>query len=279
MEDVNSLIGSAKPAYLFHGTQSVVPSLSFTWRQKKLLIGLSSEDKGIEQSDDDSRLQACLNNSPVKLVLIDTSTGESQVKRIADMCFLAEKPLFLRLPSTLELPQRRNPVNWAIKRGLDWIVAFLLLAIFSPLLLFLTLLGKKESLESTSIFEYHWRVGERGQLFRIVKFCTSNRHWLHNYHLDNLPQLLNVLRGEMSLVGSHPRSLDEALCICKGENRRLNALPGLIYACPVKASSIDLNMDEVNQCELDYLQNWSLWKDFKILCMALPKLLSRSKVR
>ncbi|WP_425215460.1 heterocyst development glycosyltransferase HepC [Tumidithrix helvetica] len=291
-----------KPPYPLRKLRPLHP-LSFTWRQKKLLVGLSKSDWQFSQnlSNPEGRLQDCLINSPVKLVLVDTNIGEPRINHLADMCLLAEKPLFLRLSSIAELPQKRNPTDWLIKRGLDLIAASLLLVIFSPLMLMLALMIKNES--SGPIFFYQWRVGQRGKLFRIIKFRSmvvgaEKRHqivmfgqqglhkcendprvtrlggWMRKYSLDELPQLFNVLRGEMSLVGPRPWALYDALRISKTGDRRLNSLPGITGAWQVKSRSTMLDMDVVNECDLDYLRKWSLWTDLKILCMTLPKVLS-----
>jgi len=146
-------------------------------------------------------------------------------------------------------------------------------------------------------------VGERGRLFRIIKFrsmvtnadqlhaqvmsgqtglhkceddprVTTVGRWMRKYSLDELPQLFNVLRGEMSLVGPRPWALYDALRINGNAKRRLNSLPGVTGAWQVSARSTMLNIDAVTECDLQYLRNWSLWSDLKILLMTVPKVLS-----
>ncbi len=150
-----------------------------------------------------------------------------------------------------------------------------------------------------------WRVGQRGKLFRVLKFRTmtvnaedshhqvmadqmhTNLHkrdddpritplgrWLRKYSFDELPQLLNVLLGEMSLVGPRPWALYDAVRIRPDLLERLNALPGITGAWQIQARSHLLDIDKVSDLDLDYLRNWSLAKDFKILLRTVPKVLS-----
>lgn len=153
------------------------------------------------------------------------------------------------------------------------------------------------------IFFQQWRVGERGKLFRVLKFRTmmvdaeklhhqvmGNQkglhkreddprvtplgRWLRKYSLDELPQLINVLRGEMSLVGPRPWALYDAVRISPEGQKRLRALPGITGVWQVEARSNLLELEAVNRCDLEYLRTWSLWGDLKILLLTLPKVLS-----
>jgi lipopolysaccharide/colanic/teichoic acid biosynthesis glycosyltransferase len=153
------------------------------------------------------------------------------------------------------------------------------------------------------IFFSQWRVGERGKLFRIIKFRTmvvnaeqlhhqvmghqTGLHklkndprvtpvgrWLRKLSLDELPQLWNVLRGEMSLVGPRPWALYDAVRIGVAQRQRLNALPGITGAWQVNGRSHLLDLHLVNSCDLHYLRTWSLWQDLKFLMLTIPKVLT-----
>ena len=100
--------------------------------------------------------------------------------------------------------------------------------------------------------------------------------WLRKYSLDELPQLFNVLRGEMSLVGPRPWALYDALRLEEKGKKRLNALPGITGAWQVTARSKLLDLDAVTNCDLEYLYDWSLVKDLKILMLTVPKVVNGS---
>ena len=103
---------------------------------------------------------------------------------------------------------------------------------------------------------------------------TRVGRWLRRTSLDELPQLINVLRGEMSLVGPRPLVDEEDARIEGWFRRRLDVTPGMTGAWQVLGSSRIPLRDMVT---IDYLYgaNWSLWLDVKILLRTIPHMLSR----
>ncbi|WP_258040663.1 heterocyst development glycosyltransferase HepC [Pseudanabaena sp. BC1403] len=248
-----------------------------------------------------NKISADYSESTVKLIRVEPEIGEAKLKELADVCYRSEKTVYLNLPHTNELPQRNNPITWNAKRALDWLAALLILLILSPVMISLAMIIASSS--SGSIFFHQWRIGENGKLFRIIKFrtmitdadklhhlvmsgqtglhkceadprITNVGRWMRKYSLDELPQLFNVLRGEMSLVGPRPWALYDALRINGDRKRRLNSLPGVTGAWQVSARSTMLDLDAVTDCDLTYLRGWTLWSDLKILLMTVPKVLS-----
>jgi lipopolysaccharide/colanic/teichoic acid biosynthesis glycosyltransferase len=236
-----------------------------------------------------------------RVIHVATEVGEAKLKRLADIYQSSGKAVFLKLPHADELPQINKAIAWNIKRVIDWLSALVILLILSPIMLVLASIIAGTS--SGSIFFHQWRVGENGKLFRIIKFRTmitdadklhhlvmtgqTGLHkceddpritpvgrWMRKYSLDELPQLFNVLRGEMSLVGPRPWALYDALRINGNGKRRLKSLPGVTGAWQVSARSTMLDLDAVTECDLSYLRNWNLWSDIKILLMTVPKVLS-----
>ena len=236
-----------------------------------------------------------------KVIHVDPEVGEAKLKRLADIYQASDKAVFLKLPHADELPQINKAIAWNIKRAIDWLAALVILLMLSPIMLVLASIIASTS--SGSIFFHQWRVGENGKLFRIIKFRTmitdadklhhlvmtgqTGLHkceddpritpvgrWMRKYSLDELPQLFNVLRGEMSLVGPRPWALYDALRINGNGKRRLKSLPGVTGAWQVSARSTMLDLDAVTECDLSYLRNWNLWSDLKILLMTVPKVLS-----
>ncbi len=279
------------------------PRCALKWRQGQLLVNLAENAKNAcpESFNDERSLVECLKGSSARLVRIDPNLGEARLKIWANACQETKKPIFLQLPFTQELPMRRNPLSWGLKRLFDWSAAALLLAVLSPLMLALALAIR--ILTPGPILFCQWRVGKRGKLFRIFKFRTmvvdaeefhhqvmANQtglhkckddsritplgRWMRKYSLDELPQLFNVLRGEMSLVGPRPWALYDAVRINKAGQKRLNALPGITGDWQVKARSNLLDLEAVNHCDLEYLRSWSLWRDLLILPLTMLRVIS-----
>ncbi len=281
------------------------------WRHSQLLV-LQLTSQTVDRTSkqpllpplaNSAWLLECLKRSPIRLVRIDASVGETPLREWAEACEQAGKALYLRLPPAGQLPHKRRGALWGWKRAFDWSVAALLLVLLTPLFAVIALAIAFTS--PGSVFFSQWRVGQRGKLFRVLKFrtmvmnaeqahhgimanqaadCLHKREddpritplgkWLRRYSLDELPQLINVLRGEMSLVGPRPWALYDAVRIRPEMQTRLNALPGITGAWQVEARSTLLDLDAVNDRDLEYLRTWSLRGDFKILLRTVPKVLS-----
>jgi len=301
-----SRIFTQPPNYSFEQPQErQLPICTLKWRQDKLLVRHceSANQPYLPALENQQCLIDCLKRSPVKLVSLDPRIGETQLRFWADACEQAGKKVFLQIPSNPKLPRKRHPLTWYIKRILDWNVTALLLLILSPLILGLALLIRISS--PGPIFFQQWRIGKRGRLFRIVKFrtmvvdaeklhhqvmgdlpglhkreddprVTPLGRWMRQYSLDELPQLINVLRGEVSLVGPRPWALYDAVRINPEGQRRLNARPGITGLWQVKARACVLDIEVVNHWDLEYLSTWTLWQDLKLLLMTVPKVLSGS---
>ena len=246
-------------------------------------------------------LENCLRNSWVKRICLDPAIGETGIKIWADTCHQAGKPVFLRIPSNSNLPSSQQTTWWLIKRIFDWLAAAVILTLLSPLMMLVALAIK--ILTPGPVFFCQWRVGARGKLFRVYKFrtmkvdaeslhhqvmgkqnglhkleadprVTSIGKWLRKLSIDELPQLFNVLRGEMSLVGPRPWALYDALRLGEAGRARLNATPGITGSWQVTGRSNILDLDDVTKWDMEYLREWSLVKDFKILLLTIPKVLS-----
>jgi lipopolysaccharide/colanic/teichoic acid biosynthesis glycosyltransferase len=273
------------------------------WRQDKLIVQrcVQPDDAILPPLRNPVWLSECLQRSPVTLVMLDSTLGEEHIKVWADACRLAGKSAYVRVTSIPQMPQKQCPLGWQVKRALDWVAALILLTLFSPVMMWLTVLIYTFS--PGPIFYHQWRIGERGKLFRIIKFrtmiigadrlhhqvmgkqdglhklkddprLTSVGRWMRKYSLDELPQLLNVLRGEMSLVGPRPWALYDSVRIAPSLQQRLNALPGITGAWQVQSRSTLLDLNLVNQGDLKYLHNWSIWLDLRVLLLTIPKVLS-----
>lgn len=289
-------------AYSPLGPKQPLDNFLLKWRQGQLLVKSSHKlrQPHLQVLENQQWLVECLEHSSVRLVRIEHTFSETGLKLWADAAEQSKRKVFLKTPCNHQLPEKHSPIRWRLKRLMDWLVSALLVLSLSPLMLLLALLIYIYS--PGPIFYRQWRVGRRGQLFRMIKFRTmvvdaeklhhqvminqSGLHklqddprmtplggWMRKYSFDELPQLFNVLRGEMSLVGPRPWALYDALRIRPEGQKRLNALPGITGLWQVEARSTLLDLDEVNNLDLHYLRKWSLTQDLRILITTVPKVL------
>jgi exopolysaccharide biosynthesis polyprenyl glycosylphosphotransferase len=191
-----------------------------------------------------------------------------------------------------------------LKRSTDLVGAAIMLVLLAPLCAVITVAIAIDS--PGSPFFSQPRVGRRGERFRMLKFRTMVPHaerlkgvyrslnevegglfkisddpritrvgrFLRRTSLDELPQLINVLRGEMSLVGPRPLVLDEDELIEGWERRRLAVKPGMTGLWQIFGSS-RIPLPEMVKIDYVYGANWSIWLDLKILLRTVPYVLAR----
>jgi lipopolysaccharide/colanic/teichoic acid biosynthesis glycosyltransferase len=206
-------------------------------------------------------------------------------------------------------PRRARPtgLRWALKRFIDLVAAALLLLALAPLLL-LCAAAVRLSSPGPALFRQH-RVGRDGRVFSMWKFRSMTvdaeerlaslrslneadgpifklRHdprvtgvgrWLRTWSLDELPQLLNVLRGEMSLVGPRPLPTYEVDLGDPWARSRLRVRPGVTGQWQVSGRQ-RLSYDEMVRHDLSYIDNWSLAADLRLLARTVPAVLRGSGV-
>ena len=180
------------------------------------------------------------------------------------------------------------------KRLLDVIGACLGLILSSPLMLLIALAIKLDS--AGPVLFTQWRAGQGGQPFRMYKFrsmvvdaearlnevIANNRlpppvfkipddprvtrvgRILRRFSLDELPQFVNVLKGEMSLVGPRPEEMRIAALYSDWHRRRLAVKPGITGPMQTYGRGT-LSLDERVRLELDYIEGYTIWKDFGYL--------------
>ncbi|HLH75387.1 MAG TPA: sugar transferase [Candidatus Binataceae bacterium] len=102
---------------------------------------------------------------------------------------------------------------------------------------------------------------------------TAVGRWLRRFSLDELPQLINVLRGEMSLIGPRPALPYELELYQSWHRRRLDAPPGITGLWQVSGRN-QLSFEQMVRLDIEYIDNWSLAKDLSILLRTLPAMLS-----
>jgi lipopolysaccharide/colanic/teichoic acid biosynthesis glycosyltransferase len=115
-----------------------------------------------------------------------------------------------------------------------------------------------------------------GPVFKVTNDprVTPMGRFLRKYSLDELPQLFNVLRTEMSLVGPRPLPVDEVRRFEDlAHRRRLSVRPGLTCLWQISGRNQISDFKEWVRLDLEYIDNWSLWLDLKILVRTIPAVL------
>jgi exopolysaccharide biosynthesis polyprenyl glycosylphosphotransferase len=190
-----------------------------------------------------------------------------------------------------------------LKRGMDIVLAGLTLLVLSPLLLLVALAVKMDS--RGPVLYLSERIGKKGRVFRCIKFRTMVRDaekrradvmhmnerdgvlfkitndpritrlggFLRRYSLDELPQFLNVLRGDMSIVGPRPPLASEVREYKLSHLRRLDVMPGITGLWQVQARQ-DPSFDNYISLDVTYVDNWSIWLDVQILARTIVVVLA-----
>lgn len=197
------------------------------------------------------------------------------------------------------------PVTWRteIKRMIDIMAAVILMVLLFPLLALVALAIKLDS--DGPVFFIQGRVGFNKRRFRMIKFrtmcvdaetrmrevehlnektgpifkitndprTTRVGKWLRKTSIDELPQLINVLLGDMSIVGPRPLSVRDALRMeTAWQKRRFSVKPGLTCLWQVSGRS-NLSFEQWMQLDLEYIDRWSLGLDGLILLRTIPAIL------
>jgi exopolysaccharide biosynthesis polyprenyl glycosylphosphotransferase len=185
-------------------------------------------------------------------------------------------------------------IGLIFKRVFDTVFSALILVLLSPLLLAIAIAVKIDS--RGSVFYSSERIGKKGVVFHCIKFRTMVRdadsrraeimhmnerddvlfkvsndprvtrlgRFLRKYSIDELPQFINVLRGEMSIVGPRPPLAGEVRKYDLDHLRRLDVTPGITGLWQVQGRQ-DPSFASYVSLDVTYIDNWSIWLDFKII--------------
>jgi len=185
-------------------------------------------------------------------------------------------------------------VGLLLKRALDLLFSTMVLVLLSPVMVVLAIAIKLDS--RGPVLYYSERIGKKGRVFRCTKFRTMVRdaetrradvmhmnerdgvlfkisndprvtklgHFLRKYSLDELPQFLNVIRGDMRVVGPRPPLASEVREYKLSHLRRLDVMPGVTGLWQVQGRQ-DPSFDSYISLDVTYIENWSIWLDLKII--------------
>jgi exopolysaccharide biosynthesis polyprenyl glycosylphosphotransferase len=194
--------------------------------------------------------------------------------------------------------------DWFVKRTFDYLVSAAVILVGLPFWLLIAALVKLTS--PGPVLYYDRRIGVTERQFSMLKFrtmyagadlrltelepeneasgalfkirrdprVTSVGAVLRRFSLDEMPQLLNVLRGEMSLVGPRPLPLRDYQKLEAWHRKRYLVLPGMTGLWQISGRS-NLGFDDLVRLDFYYLENWSIWLDLSILLKTIPAVLAR----
>jgi len=207
-------------------------------------------------------------------------------------------------------PVRLAPSSKLLKRALDLVLSLVALVALAPAFLLIAAAIKLDT--RGPVFFRQLRVGSGGRPFRIFKFRSMtadadarknevahlNKHLrsdprmfkipgdprvtrtgklLRRFSLDELPQLLNVIAGDMSLVGPRPLIVEEAKCVKRWGQKRLDLKPGITGLWQVLGRS-DIPFEEMVRLDYVYVTAWSLSSDLRLLLRTIPVLFGGGRV-
>lgn len=177
-----------------------------------------------------------------------------------------------------------------IKRVLDFVLSIIIMLVCLPVMLIVGLIIFLT--EGKPIFFFHERPGKDGQPFKLIKFrsmrnardaegnllpdgerITNFGNFIRKTSIDELPEFINVLRGEMSLVGPRPLLMQYVDRYSPQQFRRHEVLPGITGWAQVNGRNA-ISWNEKFMLDIWYIDHWSVWLDIKILLLTVWKVIS-----
>ncbi len=245
--------------------------------------------------------EALIHKADVK-VIPDLLDGIVPQSRPLSLGFLGDLPV-------MEIYRKPIPeLGLFIKRAIDLVCGFCLFLVSLPVLIVVSIVIKIDSPDGPVIYRSK-RVGKKGEFFYCYKFRTMSANaddlkdklrelnersgpffkisddpritrvgrFLRKYSLDELPQMFNLIKGDMSLVGPRPHPLDDFKLYDLEDYRRLDVKPGITSLWAVEARN-DPSFERNMELDLFYIENWSIWLDLRILLKTVPTVLKGSGI-
>ncbi len=258
----------------------------------------------IQHSDDNIEqiqqyIDMCLEMGVTVKVVMDVSYSRRMHRSNSYVSSVGTYPLITYHTITL------NSYEQAIKRAMDFVFSLIAIIIVSPVMLITAIAIKLDS-PGPVIFK-QVRVGQNGRTFNMYKFrsmcqdaeerkdelmeqnemdgfmfkikddprVTRVGKFIRRTSIDELPQLINVLMGDMSLVGTRPPTIDEVAKYKRGQWRRISIKPGVTGLWQISGRNDIRSFDEVVELDLRYIDNWTLEEDIAILFKTVGVLLTK----
>ena len=276
----------------------------------RVLGGLEDLPAIIQTERVDEVVLACMDLAPEVVAQLVKTCERTDVQFSMIPGFFEILTRQMRVSEVADIPifqlEERIFQRWGrlVKRGMDIALSILVVALLSPFLALVALLIKLES--RGSIFYKHARVGKGEKLFYMYKFrsmvtnaeerraeletlsqsgdallklpkdprVTPFGRFLRKWSIDEIPQVLNVLKGEMSWVGPRPHIPSEVAGYKEWHRRKYDVLPGVTGLTQVSGRK-DLTLDEMVRLDIYYIENWSPLLDVQLLLRTVPEVLLR----
>ncbi|MGO1160279.1 sugar transferase [Acinetobacter lwoffii] len=184
--------------------------------------------------------------------------------------------------------------EYVSKRLIDIVIALMALIILFPI--FIIVAYKVQKNLGSPIFFYQERPGKNGKLFKMIKFrsmrntidkegnplpdkfrITSFGKKLRSTSLDEMPQLINVLKGDMSIVGPRPQMKEFLQHYTEEQMRRHEVKPGMTGLAQVSGRN-NLSWEEKFELDVQYVEQYNMWLDFKIMFKTAKVMLSQEGI-
>lgn len=182
----------------------------------------------------------------------------------------------------------------AVKRLVDVFLSIFALIILSPIFILVAFKVRKNL--GSPVFFYQERPGKNAKIFKMIKFrsmldavdkygnplpddqrITPFGHKLRSTSLDEMPQLINVLKGDMSIVGPRPQMKDFLEHYTSEQMRRHEVKPGMTGLAQVSGRN-NLSWEEKFNLDVEYVNKRSIWLDFKIMCKTVKVMVNKEGI-
>ena len=231
-------------------------------------------------------------NVPIIEKANESENGDSGAG--ANEAVIGEHESALTATQTAPIKMRRNLWSLFFKRFFDIIISLLALIILSPVMLIVAVLIRIK-LGGPVIFS-QYRPGKNNKVFKLYKFRTmSNKtdkdgnllpdaermtkfgNALRKTSLDELPQLINILKGDMSIIGPRPKLVRDMVFYNEDQNVRALVRPGLTGLAQVNGRN-NATWEEIFEYDKTYVQKIGFWTDFKIFFKTIGKVIGKKDI-
>ena len=180
------------------------------------------------------------------------------------------------------------------KRGIDFVLSLLALTVLSPIILLLIVLGAV--MMKGNPFFTQLRPGKDEKIFRLIKFrtmtCETDENgkllpdevrlvpygkFLRSTSLDELPELINILKGDMAVVGPRPQLVRDMVFMSDEVRRRHTVRPGLTGLAQCSGRN-NMSWEKKFEYDLEYIKNITFWGDIKIILKTVVKVFKRDGI-